>query len=516
MFGFLLFTASTICAFIYVFICPIISWIVDLKGLRKYPTLHPLSGFTNLALVYEAQKGDRHHSLLLRHKDNPVIRLGPNFLSFSAPAAIKDIYGHSTPCIKDQFYTELAGSHRHLADVVDKAEHARKRKVLSSAFAIRHLEEWEYKVTDMTSRLIKAYDQACTAPVVPGNVFEAQHGTIDHRDWMNYFTIAAIANIGLSEDVGFLDRGDDMIISEGVDGTTKKVSYRESLFGNLSATTYLVWVYDWYTLFASFCRIISPTYRKNFELAANWDGIVLRRATSRLKRYQAGEKGDDFFTALMEDRMGRPHNLEFGEIVAEISIMMNAGSDTTGIALSNIMCLLVNNPRCLTKLREELDEALGDDTVVARYATVKNLPYLRACIDESLRLLPPITFNLPRLTPPEGMYIAGEWVPGNTSVGISAYVMHRQESLYENAEEYRPERWLGEAGKELQKYFIPFSTGARGCIGRNISYLEQTVMVATLFHRYDFALPCPGFDPGRIETTTCSPGSIPIKVWRRK
>lgn len=57
--------------------------------------------------------------------------------------------------------------------------------------------------------------------------------------------------------------------------------------------------------------------------------------------------------------------------------------------------------------------------------------------------------------------------------------------------------WLGDAGKELRPYFVAFSAGARGCIGRNISYLEQTVLLASLIHRFEFALSSPGAeDPG--------------------
>ena len=67
------------------------------------------------------------------HKKHPVIRTGPNMLSYGHERAIKDIYGHNTKCIKDGAYSVPAGSHFNLADVVDKPDHARKRKVLSSA-----------------------------------------------------------------------------------------------------------------------------------------------------------------------------------------------------------------------------------------------------------------------------------------------------------------------------------------------------------------------------------------------
>ena len=126
----------------------------------------------------------------------------------------------------------------------------------------------------------------------------------------------------------------------------------------------------------------------------------------------SGEKLDDFFTAMMEDKKGAAHNLETGGIVAEISIMMNAGSDTTAIALRNVLFLLLKNPRCMARLREEINVVLDEDELVAPYSKVKHLPYLRACLDESLRMLPPVVFGLPRRTPPEGTTILGEHVAG--------------------------------------------------------------------------------------------------------
>jgi cytochrome P450 len=170
----------------------------------------------------------------------------------------------------------------------------------------------------------------------------------------------------------------------------------------------------------------------------------------------------------------------------------------------------------LEKLREELDGALDEDEVVAPYDKVKHLPYLRACLDESMRLFPPTTFGLPRRTPPEGAPVVGDYIPGNTTVSISSYVAHRDPSVFPDPETYNPDRWYGEAGKELQPYFIAFSAGARGCIGRNISYLEQMVLLASLLHRYEFALPDPQWEPKRRENFNLSPGPMPLKVWRRK
>lgn len=177
---------------------------------------------------------------------------------------------------------------------------------------------------------------------------------------------------------------------------------------------------------------------------------------------------------------------------------------------------LLRHPDRLRKLRAELDSVVDEEERVLPFDAIKDLPYLRACLDESLRLSPPTTFGLPRKTPPEGCYIMDDFIPGNTTVSISAYVAHRNETVFPDPEEFIPERWLGEGGKQLQGSFITFSAGARGCIGRNISYLEQTVLVASLVHNYDLALPSANWNLERVEHFQQVPKELPLKIWKRK
>ncbi|KAJ3579579.1 hypothetical protein NPX13_g989 [Xylaria arbuscula] len=503
-------------AFTYFVIYPVIWYFRDSKGLRKFPTVSPFSGISNLPFMFVAQKGARSEYLLGKHKEKgPILRTGTNTLSFGSVLAIKDIYGHNTPCLKDESYVLTAGDHYHLADVIDRADHARKRRVLSAAYAIKNLQEWEFKVVDKVERLFKKFDASCTAPLPKGQIYpDPKDVNIDYRQWTNYFTLDAITDIGLSESLGLLDQGHDMVTAMRPDGTTYKADIRESLYPNARKQAHLIWSYDYYKLLNKLVDII-PYYRKMTVAGINWEAIVNNASHRRLQRYKAGEKGDDFFLSLMENKKGEPNNLPWGEICAEINIMMNAGSVTTAIAVTNVLYELLKQPKILAKLREEVDAALDPNEVVAPFSKVKNLPYLKACLDEALRLQPPTPQNLGRVTPPEGMNIMGEYIPGNTSVGMSALVAHRDETVFPNADKFIPERWFGEAGKSLQSSFITFSAGGRGCIGRNITYLEQQILIASLVHRYEFALP-QGFQLQREETMNHILGPMPVKIWRRQ
>jgi len=464
--------------------------------------------------MIEAHKGFRSWTLVQKHKEHPVIRTGPNTLSFGSVRAIKDIYGHSTKTLKDEGYAVSAGTHFHLADVVDRPEHARKRKVLSAAYALKNLEEWEDKVADKTERLIAQFDKRCTAPLPEGQRPATEDLNVNYRAWTNFFSLDAIADIGLSERLSFLDQGNDRCTAMRADGTTYEVNYRESIYGGHSKQKDLLWNYKNYKLLSKLADII-PYYRRLTKCNRDYDAIVENLSRQRQKRYQAGEKLDDFFQALMESKKGEPNNLPWGEVVAEISIMMNAGSVTTAVAMCNVLYWLLKHPRVWQKLKEEVDAALDADTVVAPYQKVKNLEYLRCVLNESLRIFPPTAHGLGREVPAEGMMVDQEFIPGGTSVSISALVAHRDESVFKDPEAFVPERWLGEEGKSLQSSFLAFSTGARGCIGRNISYLEQTVLLASVIHRYDFALASPDWEIQRVEYMNLLLGDMPVKVWHR-
>ncbi|KAH0529040.1 hypothetical protein TsFJ059_003840 [Trichoderma semiorbis] len=448
---------------------PLFTYYWDPKKLRRFPNARFLSGVSDVGYMLQRYRGFRSKEIHESHLQHPVVRVGPNSLSFSTPDAIRAIYGHNTPCLKGGTYVTAAGTHPSLLDVVDKQEHARKRRILSHAFATRNLEQWEFKVTDKVQKLVAQFDLLC---------HDKEEAVVDFRMWSNLFTIEAIADIALSHHLGCLTQGSDLVTITTKDG-------------------------------------LPGFFQTQWRKGQGFDEMVRYLVQQRLRRHENGEQLEDFVGCLFQDKHGDARNLDIAEIEAEVATLLDAGSDTTAISLTHAMYFLMKSPAALARLREELRVALDGSQDIAKYATVKNLPYLHACINESLRLLPPVAFGLNRMTPPEGLMIDGTWIPGNTLVGVPAYTAHRS-PLFSNSEQYRPERWLEDSIKETQGTFIPFSTGARGCIGRNISYIEQTVLLATLVQRYDLSLVDPEGNLDHEEAFNLWPGPLPLKIRRRE
>ena len=499
-------------------IIPLITYFRDPKGFRRYPNHSLLSGVVDIPYCYLSARGFRSKALTAAHADHPIIRIGPNNLSFGDKRAIRDIYGHGTTCIKDLKYAITASDHPHLFDVVEKRKHGEKRKRLSAAFAIKHLEAWEFKVAETTQRLLTQFDALCSpaAPTAAQSASGLPGPTVDYNHWINLFTIEAINYLALSSNLGMLEQGSDWTTAQKLDGRTYRAQYRKAQNTTAYATSHFVWGYTNFRALVWLSKLV-PRWRKTWQTAALWQDIIYHQALTRLQRHQRGERLDDFFHALLYDKAGDPYNLEWGEIVGEVGAIIDAGADTTAIALTQVLDLLIRHPQHLATLREEVAAVLDADDVVAAYDSVKNLPFLRACLDEAMRFLPPTSAGLPRRTPPEGAEIAGEWIAGNTSVSMPIYTAHHDASVFPEPGVYNPRRWMDPSErKRMESSFIPFSTGGRGCIGRNISYLEQTVVLASLVHRYEFAFAEKDWELSRFEAFNLIIGPMPIKMWRRK
>ena len=184
-----------------------------------------------------------------------------------------------------------------------------------------------------------------------------------------------------------------------------------------------------------------------------------------------------------------------GRVLVMAISMAFAGSETTAISLAACFYFLLKNPRCMELLLSELDTAVKDGRLETRedgltsWTEAQSLPYLDACIKEAFRLHPAAGLPLERITPPEGINICGEQIPGGTIVGCNAWVIHRRPEVFgEDVDSYRPERWLGisdEKRKEMDGTMFQFGAGARTCIGKNISLLEIYKLVPSFFRRFE-------------------------------
>lgn len=106
---------------------------------------------------------------------------------------------------------------------------------------------------------------------------------------------------------------------------------------------------------------------------------------------------------------------------------MVAGSDTTAATLTCLFYHFATHPEVYKTLQDELDEFFTAEVTSSDFDTgaLGKLRYLQACIDESLRLFPPVMSGLQRQTPPQGIQIGERFIPGNAIVMTPTYAMCR-------------------------------------------------------------------------------------------
>ena len=158
-----------------------------------------------------------------------------------------------------------------------------------------------------------------------------------------------------------------------------------------------------------------------------------------------------------------------------------AGSDSTATALRVILYYIAATPKVYTKLQAEIDEAIRSGTIsrpVIQDREARQLPYLQACIKEGLRVHPPAAGLFTKVTPREGDTLDdGTFIPGGTRICASTWAtQHNKATFGDDAEVFRPERWLEVAGDDLQRMErtleLVFGAGRYGCLGKSIAFIE--------------------------------------------
>ncbi|TDZ14050.1 Cytochrome P450 monooxygenase FCK2 [Colletotrichum spinosum] len=171
-----------------------------------------------------------------------------------------------------------------------------------------------------------------------------------------------------------------------------------------------------------------------------------------------------------------------------------AGSDAVAAVLSCLFTELARHPRESKKLQGEIDEYLSRHET-PEHVSLSKLRYLQACIDESLRLHPPVPSGVQRVTPPEGLQVDDVWLPGDTRVFVPSYTQHRGKPTRSRAsrffaepDDFIPERWWLDGRPELVRnaaVYVPFSTGHDVCTGKQPGLMETRLVVSAVVHGFD-------------------------------
>lgn len=169
--------------------------------------------------------------------------------------------------------------------------------------------------------------------------------------------------------------------------------------------------------------------------------------------------------------------------------MFTGGTDSIFSTLEWAMTELLRHPKAMKELQNEV-RGISSKSEEITEDDVEKMQYLKAVIKEILRLHPPAPLLFPREST-QDVKIMGYDIPAGTMVLVNAWAIGRDPKYWEEAEEFRPERFLN-TDVDFQGqffHFIPFGAGRRGCPGMPFAMAIVELALANLVNRFDWELP---------------------------
>ncbi|CAL4927253.1 unnamed protein product [Urochloa decumbens] len=195
----------------------------------------------------------------------------------------------------------------------------------------------------------------------------------------------------------------------------------------------------------------------------------------------------------LQDKGGFGFHLNNSRIKAIILDMFAGGTGTSASAMEWGMSELMRNPSVMKKLQGQIREAFKGKSVVTEadlQGKGSNLRYLKLVIKEALRLHPPAPLLVPRESI-EACELEGYTIPARSRVIVNAFAIGRDPRYWDDAEEFRPERFEDGAvdfmGSSYE--FLPFGSGRRMCPGFNYGLASMELALVAMLYHFDWSLP---------------------------
>lgn len=197
------------------------------------------------------------------------------------------------------------------------------------------------------------------------------------------------------------------------------------------------------------------------------------------ERKASGNRYDDLLDMLLETKYEDGSSMSEEQLIDEILIIFTAGHETTSNALTFTFQLLAKHPEWQDKIYEEWLSLGGNNTdLMTRIAASK---VCQQVLEESMRLFPPAYF-IDRVNVEEDAFNDMTFKPG-CSILFSVYEMHRHPKLWEDASEFKPQRFA-EGSRKFSSQYFPFGAGPRKCIGNNFAMFEMIIAVTELVSKF--------------------------------
>lgn len=367
------------------------------------------------------------------------------------------------------------------------------------------------------TRWVRQLDKISSTPGRNG------YSRMNMMPWCTFLAFDIIGDLAFGAPFGMVERGADECEATlpGDSGATVYVPGAETLNrrGEVSSTLGLLLDLKPWAKY-----LPDPFFTKGLQSVKNLHGMAEAAVAKRLGPASVGPDGKmvtptlsgsirrhDILEMLCRAKDGAGDPMPRDELVSEALTQLIAGSDTVSNTTCAVIYWILDGERrrpgtVVPRLQAELDAAMGPPSApgetpkIAQHKQVSNLPFLRRCIDEGMRLHSTSAIGLPRIvTAPQGVTYNppteepqqnkdSYLFPQGTVLSVPSFSLHHDAELWgPDVDEFSPDRWLRLTPRQ-KVGFNPFSYGPRACVGQNVALMELALIVGTAFHRYEYVL----------------------------
>ncbi|KAL8708613.1 MAG: hypothetical protein Q9220_006549 [cf. Caloplaca sp. 1 TL-2023] len=480
--------------------CTLLAFV--LRTLTDYSRLQQFRGpwlaqVSKLWMMKHTYRGDMHIAVAKAcEKYGPLVRIGPNDLVTNDADLLRRMSAIRSPYTKSEWYsgTQFDRGMNHVFSERDEARHRDLRNRMSSGYSGNENPYLEESVDDRLEDFTNLVRAKYTST-------ERVLKRVDFGRIAQYLTLDIITDMAFGEPAGFLSEDGDQF------------EYLEIMSQALPR-------FEWVSCLTWLNRLLRNPIISRLVMPSPADKKGVGHLMGIAKEMVARRFGSG--REVKEDMLGSyiAHGLSQREAETEAVLNIMAGSDTTVTALRSIVLFIISNPTVYKKLQAELDTAANKYLLTGHFvrdSEARDLPYMQACIKEGLRVFPPTVGLMQKTTPEEGDSFNGMRIPGGTKIGYCAWGLHRSKEIFgEDAETFRPERWLNVSGDRLLEMNrvteLIFGSGKYACLGKPVVFLELRKIIVTLFRQYDISL----LDPIKPLDNVCANGLfLQTNMWVR-
>ncbi|KAM2653954.1 hypothetical protein EV2_025521 [Malus domestica] len=343
-----------------------------------------------------------------------------------------------------------------------------RKMCITELFSNKRLESYEYIRREEMSALLKG-------------LYDSSNSNVLLKDHLSTVSLNVISRMVLGKK--YTDETKDAIVSP--DEFKKMLDELFLLSGVLNIGDSIPWL-DFLDL---------QGYIKRMKtLSKKLDRFLEHVLDEHITKREVG--GKDFVAKDMVDvllQLADDPNLEVKlerhGVKAFTQDLIAGGTESSAVTVEWAISELLRKPDIFKKAAEELDRVIGRDRWVEEKDIV-NLPYVDAIAKETMRLHPVAPMLVPRQTR-EDCQVAGYDIPKGTRALVSVWTIGRDPELWDNPEQFFPERFLGKdidvKGQDFE--LLPFGSGRRMCPGYNLGIKVIQSSLANLLHGFTWRLP---------------------------